>query len=84
MSLVLPTDPALRETFDVKSVVYWQTLPTYRAAVTGLRNTVQQDGVHSAQSVCLRASGEVVLIRCGKRGAITQLWNFGNPLKFPS
>jgi hypothetical protein len=81
VSLALPTNPALRETFDIQSLVNWQSLPAFRNAITALRRTVEQPGVNSAQSVCIRASGEIVLVRCGKRGAIKQLWNFGDPSK---
>jgi hypothetical protein len=79
MSLALPTTPALRETFDIQSLVNWQSLPAYRTAITALRRAVEQPGVNSAQSVCIRASGEIVLVRCGKRGGIKQLWRFGDP-----
>lgn len=81
MSLALPTSPALRETFDIQSLINWQSLPAFRNAITALRRTIEQPGVNSAQSVCIRASGEIVLIRCGKRGGIKQLWNFGDPTK---
>lgn len=81
VSLALPTTPALRETFDIQSLVNWQSLPAFRNAITALRRTVEQAGVNSAQSVCIRASGEIVLVRCGKRGGIKQLWNFGDPTK---
>lgn len=80
MSLALPTNPVLRETFEIQSLVNWQSLPAFRNAVIGLRRTVEQQGVKSAQSVCIRANGDIVLVRCGKRGGIKQLWNFGNPV----
>lgn len=81
MSLALPTNPALRETFDIQSIVNWQSLPSYRVAVSSLRNTVSQHGVSGASAVCFRANGEVHLISCGKRGGIKTLWNFGDPIK---
>lgn len=80
VSLALPTSPALRETFEIESLVDWKSLPAFRNAVAALRRTVESAGVRSAQSVCIRANGEIVLISCGKRGAIKQLWNFGDPL----
>ena len=81
MSLALPTDPSLRETFDVMDVVNWATLPEFRRVVVGLRNTVAQPGVHSAQGLALKANGDVVLIRVGKKGGVKTLWNFGNPVR---
>ena len=81
VSLALPTNPALRELFDTQLLVNWQSLPAFRNAITALRRTVEQPGVVAADSVCMRASGEIVLVRCGKRGGIKQLWNFGDPTK---
>lgn len=80
MSLALPTDPSLRETFEVADLVNWAKLPEYRRVVAGCRSTATQPGVHSAQGLALKANGDVVLIRVGKKGGVQTLWNFGNPV----
>jgi len=82
MSLLLPLSSSeLRDLFDVADLVNYSALPTYPRAVSGCRASVAGDKrVRSVQSVCIRANGDIWLIRVGKRGAVKRLWNFGNPL----
>ncbi len=80
LSLPLTSSP-LRELFELATLVDYQKLPDFRRAVSACRNTVQQRGIRSVHSVCMRAAGEIVLIKVGKRGGVKQLWNFGCPVK---
>ena len=83
MSLRLPlsTSP-LRECFDVQSLVEWRTLPSFRQALNGCRNTIAADSsINSANALAIRADGEIWMIRVGKKGGWKKLWNFGNPLQ---
>jgi len=78
MNLSIPTNMELAGMYDAATLANTQALPEFRTVLSGLRRQVAQPGVSSAQSICVRANGEIVLIQCGKRGAIKQLWAFGN------
>jgi len=70
----------LRDLFDVSDLVSWRTLPTFPQALRGARATVAGDpAIAAVNSICLRANGDVWLIKVGPRGGWRRLWNFGNP-----
>jgi hypothetical protein len=80
--LSLPTTASpLRQMFDVQSLVDWRTLPTFRQGLEGCTRFLQSEpAAKSAQSVVMRADGEIWLIRVGPKGGWKKLWNFGNPI----
>lgn len=87
MSLRLPSvNSPLREFFSVeRDLVPFAKLlqlPSFTNAVRGGRKMMAAPGngsIASIQSLCMRASGEVCLIRIGPKGGVKQLWNFGRP-----
>lgn len=82
MSLRLPPpNSPLRETFAIEDLVNFKNIPDFRVCVRALRKTVEDPMVRSAHGVCWLANGNIVLVRCGKRGGIKQLFNFGNPYR---
>lgn len=76
MSLALPTDPAVRELFDVETLLDLSALPTFRDALVGCRRAVLQEGVRAVHFIAMRADGQVWLVRVGKRGGWRRVWNF--------
>lgn len=85
MSLALPlAGTAVRELFDVRTLVE-MTLPqnraklaTFRSAVLSAKRYIAENaGARSVHSICLRANGELWLIKVGARGGWSKVWNFG-------
>jgi len=79
MKLPLPSSP-LRELFNVEDLIAWRSFPMKRNLIFSLRRTVAQKGINSAQGICLDCDGRVLLLKCGPKGGIKTLWDFGNPL----
>lgn len=86
MSLRLPpSGHPTRELFEVKQLAEaeqqrFRNLPTFRDAVRAGRDFLKRDkAARSVHSLCLRADGELWLIRVGNRGGFDKVWNFGNP-----
>jgi hypothetical protein len=58
-----------------------QALPTYREAIRrSVAFLAAETVAKSVDTLCLRADGEVWLIRVGRRGGVKRLKNLGNPL----
>ena len=78
MSLLLPPSSSpLRETFEIESLVNWQSLPTFREALAGCRNFISREKkAKSVNALCLRMDGSVWLIKVGPKGGWKRLWNF--------
>lgn len=82
MSLRLPTaDDSRRDFIDIAYLAEMgatKRFPTFREALSSARRTVAADfTIREAHSICMRADGEVWLIRVGIKGGWRKVWNFG-------
>jgi hypothetical protein len=82
MSLALPlSDSPIREMFDIRDLIDWRGLPTFRQGLTSAKAFLAAEpAARSVNSIVIRADGEIWLIRIGKRGGWKRVWNFGNPI----
>lgn len=84
MSLRLPLqDSKARELFDVAHLAEITSpenrsnLPTYRESIRRALCAFVEPGVKAVHTICLRADGELWLIRVGPKGGVRREWNFG-------
>lgn len=85
MSLVLPLSGSpVRELFDVAHLVEIADpanrakLATFRECISNARKMYAGNkAIKAVHSFCLRANGELWLIRVGPRGGWKKVWNFG-------
>lgn len=81
MSLLLPPPGSpLRELFDIPTLVCWNSLPTFPEAKRSARWVFEDRAVADVFSCCIRANGNVELVRFGPKGGHKTLWNFGSPV----
>lgn len=82
MSLSLPLkNSPLRNLFEIDILITWKDLPTFREAkLSAMSFMLKETGAKSVNSICIRSTGEIWLVRFGKRGGWKKLWNFGNPI----
>jgi hypothetical protein len=82
MSLKLPaSNSPIRELFDIADLADWHKLPTFGQAWRGAKAFLQAEpAARAVHSIVIRATGEIWLIRVGKRGGWNRIWNFGNPI----
>jgi hypothetical protein len=85
MSLSLPlSDNPIRALFDVAHLAELADFAN-RSKLRGFRETIlsarrimtDDKTVRAVHSVCLRADGELWLIRVGPKGGCKKVWNFG-------
>lgn len=85
MSLRLPLSSSpIRELFDVRHLADLAApanrskLLGFRETILSARRTMESDkAIRSVHSICLRADGELWLIRVGPKGGWKKVWNFG-------
>lgn len=85
MSLRLPlTGTATRDLIDTRhlaeiaSPANRMKLPTFREALAAAKRTMSADkAIRAVHTYCLRANGELWLVRVGPRGGWKKQWNFG-------
>jgi hypothetical protein len=85
MSLRLPlTGSKQRELFDVAHLAEFcspenrSKIVTYREAIAaGIRSVSSNKAIKAVHLFCMRADGEIWLIRVGCRHGVSKVWNFG-------
>ncbi len=83
MSYRLPaSDSSLRSLFDVRDLVAIGTKQVspadFRNALSGARSFLANEpAAREVHSLCVKADGELILLRVGKRGGWKKLWSFG-------
>jgi aspartate ammonia-lyase len=82
MSLLLPPlNSPLRDLFEVSMLADYMKLPNFRQALTDARAYMKAEkAVRSVYVLCIRANGDIELLRVGPRGGWKPLFNFGNPI----
>ena len=86
MTIKFPTnDNPIRDMFDAASVAMMllpekrMSLPTLRDALRIGRESISADSaISSVNVVCIKANGDIVLEKIGKRGGHDTIWTFGN------
>ena len=80
MSLVLPTDPAIRELIDLPALARKEWVTFRQAKASAAKLFEGETGVNRVFSQAIRANGDIHLLSIGPRGGHKTIWNFGNAI----